>query len=73
MIFSTLLGNGNGVAVTIDNNSFFNRANGQRAILTNLNRIAVLCSVDCCIQRLILRIADFRGKRFCRSRGLSWR
>ena len=32
-------------------------------ILTNLNRSAVLCSVDCCIKRLILRIADFRGKR----------
>ena len=69
MISSILLGNGNGVAITVDNNSFFNRANGQRAILTNLNRSAVLCIVDCCIKRIILCTADFRGKRFCRSRG----
>ena len=63
MVSGFLRRNGNGMTITIDNNSFFNRANGQRAILTNLNRIAVLCSVDCRIKRLILRIADFRGKR----------
>ena len=69
MIFSILLGNGNGFVVTVDNDGLGEHADGQRAILTNLNRSAVLCIVDCCIKRIILHIADFRGKRFCRSRG----
>ena len=68
MIFSILLGNGNGFVVTVDNDGLGEHADGQRAILTNLNRSAVLCSVDCCIQRIILHIADFRCKGFSRGR-----
>ena len=38
-------------------------------ILTNLNHVTALCVFNRFAERIILHIADFRGKCFCRSRG----
>lgn len=69
MVCLFLIRNSNSMAVAVNDKIPSNFINGYYTfIITNLNRIAVLCSVDCRIKRRILLTANFRGKRFCRSR-----
>ena len=76
MVFGILLRNTNGMTIAVDNHSFFNRTNGQRAIFANLNNFVTLYSFDSCIQSTIrlrtILCNNLRNKRpYRRSRGRS--
>ena len=67
MIFGILLRNADRMTIAVDNNSSFNRTNGQRAIFANLNNFVTLYSFNSCIQSTIrLRTSlcnNLRNKR----------
>ena len=50
VIIRILLRNTNGITIAVNNHSFFNRTNGQRAIFANLNNFVTLYSFNSCIQ-----------------------
>ena len=68
MVFGILLRNTNGMTIAVDNNSFFNRTNGQRAIRANLNNFVTLYSFDSFIQSFIRLSPNLRNKRLLRRR-----
>ena len=67
VVFGILLRNTNGMTIAVDNHSFFNRTNGQRAIFANLNNFVTLYSFDSCIQSTIrlrtILCTNLRNKR----------
>ena len=72
MVFVILLRNTNGMTLAVNNHSFFNRTNGQRAIFANLNNFVTLYSFNSCIQSFIRLSTNLRNKRlFRRSRSRS--
>ena len=68
MIIRILLRNTNGITIAVNNHSFFNRTNGQRAIFANLNNFVTLYSFNSCIQSFIRLSTNLRNKRSHRRR-----
>ncbi len=60
------------MTLAVNNHSFFNRTNGQRAIFANLNNFVTLYSFNSFIQSFIRLSTNLRNKRlFRRSRSRS--
>ena len=68
VIIRILLRNTNGITIAVNNHSFFNRTNGQRAIFANLNNFVTLYSFNSCIQSFIRLSTNLRNKRLFRRR-----
>ena len=74
VIIRILLRNADRMTLAVNNHSFFNRTNGQRAIFANLNNFVTLYRFNSCIQSIIrLRTSlcnNLRNKRLFRRSGI---